>query len=109
MPYFQHLIFGWAKFQILITLIKQIDEIFDKIMMNTKYGPKSNGNKFIYTKAYNSYKTCKPSCGWEYEWILAYSLVVNPFKHEKNCDTLLTIDMKPQPIVGLAFWGHCSW
>jgi hypothetical protein len=33
------------------------------IMINTKWGPKPNGNKYIYTKTYNL-KICGCSCGW---------------------------------------------
>jgi hypothetical protein len=41
--YVQHLIF-------IEPNIKWIVQIFGEIMINTKWGPKPNGNKFIYTK-----------------------------------------------------------
>jgi hypothetical protein len=41
--YVQHLVF-------IELNIKWIVQIFGEIMINTKWGPKPNGSKFIYTK-----------------------------------------------------------
>ncbi len=43
-------------------------------------GSKSKWQQIYLHKTYKSYKTCRLSCGWDYEWILMYSLMVDPFK-----------------------------
>jgi hypothetical protein len=78
--YVQHLTLGWTKILILVSLINWMVQIIGKIMINTKWGRKSNGNKFIYTKAYNLDNICRHSCGSKCHQIFAYLLMVNPFK-----------------------------